>query len=134
MVQENDMASVFFYLLGVLCGLPLFMQIVYPLFGLVPKARQILKEEEREKSLLTSVLLFSPVVWTTVLLFSVLIVTRYFPFYWKPYMFGLVTVLGFVIIFVQRRKQDIEDDMIRKVKDRLKLTDSDAAPPAPWED
>jgi hypothetical protein len=128
------MAFVFFFLVGVLCGLPLFMQILYPLFGLVPKARRLLKEEEREKSLLTSVLLFSPVVWTTVLLFSVLIVSRYFPNYWKPYMLGLVTVLGFVIMFVQRRKQDIEDDMINKVKDRLKLTDSDTAAKAPWEE
>jgi amino acid transporter len=130
------MAVVFFFLIGVLCGLPLFMQIVYPLFGLVPKARRLLKEEEREKSLLTTVLLFSPVVWTTVLLFSVLIVSRYFPNYWKPYVLGLVTVLGFVIIFVQLRKQDVEDDMIKKVKDRLKLTDSDSdtAAKAPWEE
>ena len=128
------MTVVFFFLLGVLCGLPLFMQIVYPLFSLVPKARRLLKDEEREKSLLTSVLLFSPVVWTTVLLFSFLIVARYFPGYWKPYMLGLVTVLAFVIFFVQRRRQDIEDDMIRKVKDRLKLTNSDAASRAPWEE
>lgn len=128
------MAIVFFFLLGALCGLPLFMQIVYPLFSLVPKARRLLKDEEREKSLLTSVLLFSPVVWTTVLLFSLLIVARYFPGYWKPYMLGLVTVLGFVVFFVQRRRQDIEDDMIRKVKDRLKLTDSDTAPHSRWEE
>jgi hypothetical protein len=125
---------VFFYLLGVLCGLPLFMQIVYPLFSLVPKARKLLKDEEREKSLLTSVLLFSPVVWTTVLLFSLLIVARYFPAYWKPYLFGQVTILAFVVFFVQRRRQDIEDDMIRKVKDRLKLTDSDTATQSRWEE
>lgn len=128
------MTVVFFFLLGVLCGLPLFMQIVYPLFSLVPKARRLLKDEEREKSLLTSVLLFSPVVWTTVLLFSLLIVARYFPVYWKPYMLGMVTVFGFVVFFVQRRRQDIEDDMIRKVKDRLKLTDSDSATKSLWEE
>lgn len=127
------MGIVLFFFIGVLCGLPLFMQIVYPLFSLVPKARRILREEEREKSILTSVLLFSPVVWTTVLMFSILIVARYFPGYWKPYMFGLLTVFVFVVFFVQRRRQDIEDDMIRKVKDRLKLTDSDAATKPPWE-
>ena len=127
------MAIVFFFLLGFLCGLPVFMQIVYPLFSLVPKARKMLKDEEREKSLLTSVLLFTPVVWTTVLLFSLLIVIRYFPGYWKPYMFGLATVFTFVVFFVRRRKQDIEDDMIRKVKDRLKLTDSDSPSRVPWE-
>jgi len=127
------MATVLFFLLGFLCGLPVFMQIVYPLFSLVPKARKMLKEEEREKSLLTSVLLFTPVVWTTVLLFSLLIVVRYFAAYWKPYMFGLATVFTFVVFFVRRRKQDIEDDMIRKVKDRLKLTDSDSPSRPPWE-
>ena len=127
------MATVLFFLLGFLCGLPVFMQIVYPLFSLVPKARKMLKEEEREKSLLTSVLLFTPVVWTTVLLFSLLIVVRYFAAYWKPYMFGLATVFTFVVFFVRRRKQDIEDDMIRKVKDRLKLTDSDTPSRPPWE-
>jgi len=127
------MAIVLFFLVGFLCGLPVFMQIVYPLFSLVPKARKMLKDEEREKSLLTSVLLFTPVVWTTVLLFSLLIVIRYFPGYWKPYMFGLATVFTFVVFFVRRRKQDIEDDMIRKVKDRLKLTDSDSPSRVPWE-
>lgn len=127
------MGIVLFFFIGVLCGLPLFMQIVYPLFSLVPKARRILREEEREKSILTSVLLFSPVVWTTVLMFSILIVARYFPGYWKPYMFGLLTVFVFVVFFVQRRRQDIEDDMIRKVKDRLKLTDSDSPSRPPWD-
>ena len=127
------MAIVFFFLVGFLCGLPVFMQIVYPLFSLVPKARKMLRDEEREKSLLTTVLLFTPVVWTTVLLFSLLIVVRYFPAYWKPYMFGLATVFAFVVFFVRRRKVDIEDDMIRKVKDRLKLTDSDSPSRPPWE-
>jgi len=127
------MATLFFFILGFLCGLPVFMQIVYPLFSLVPKARKMLRDEEREKSLLTSVLLFTPVVWTTVLLFALLIVVRYFPAYWKPYMFGLVAVFGFVVFFVRRRKVDIEDDMIRKVKDRLKLTDSDSPSRPPWE-
>jgi hypothetical protein len=116
----------FFFLLGVGCGLPLFTRIIYPLFSLVPKARKILREEEREKSLMTSVLLFSPVVWTTVLLFSILIVARYFPAYSKPYLLGLGTILAFVIFFVLRRRQDIEDDMIRKFKERLKLTGSDS--------
>ena len=73
------------------------------------------------------------VVWTTVLLFSLRIVIRYFPAYWKPYMLGLATVFAFVVFFVRRRKQDIEDDMIRKVKDRLKLTDSDSPSRVPWE-
>jgi hypothetical protein len=126
--------TVFFFFVGVLCGLPLFMQIVYPLFSLVPKARRLLKDEEREKSLLTSILLFSPVVWTTVLLFSILIVARYFPDYWKPYLLGLATVFAFVVFFVQRRRQDIEDDMIRKVKDRLKLTNSDTTTQPTWEE
>ena len=128
------MAAVLFFLIGMLCGLPLFMQIVYPLFSLVPKARRFLKDEERERSLLTSILLFSPVVWTTVLLFSLLIVFRYFPDYVKPFLFGLVTILAFVVLFVQRRTQDIEDDMIRKVRDRLKLTDSDTGTQARWEE
>jgi hypothetical protein len=127
------MTVVFFFLIGFLCGLPVFMQIVYPLFSLVPKARKMLRDEEREKSLLTSVLLFTPVVWTTVLLFALLIVVRYFPAYWKPYMFGLVAVFGFVVFFVRRRTVDIEDDMIRKVKDRLKLTDSDSPSKPPWD-
>jgi hypothetical protein len=48
-------------------------------------------------------------------------------------MLGLVTVFAFVVFFVRRRKQDIEDDMIRKVKDRLKLTDSDSPSKPPWE-
>jgi hypothetical protein len=48
-------------------------------------------------------------------------------------MFGLATVFFFVVFFVRRRKQDIEDDMIKKVKDRLKLTDSDSPSRVPWE-
>ena len=84
------------FLIGGAFGLIVFMQIVYPLFSLVPKVRRILREEEREKSILVSLLFFSPVVWTTVLLFSILLVVRYFPAYWKPYMLGLFTVLVFV--------------------------------------
>ncbi len=88
--------SVIVFLVGSVFGLIVFMQIVYPLFSLVPKVRKILREEEREKSILLSLLLFTPVVWTTVLLFSILVVVRYFPDYWKPYMLGLAMILVFV--------------------------------------
>ena len=121
------------FLIGAAFGLVVFMQIVYPLFSLVPKVRRILREEEREKSILVSLLFFAPVVWTTVLLFSILLVVRYFPLYWKPYMLGLVTVLVFVFFFVERRNEDVEDEMITKVKDRMKLTGSDSSSKPPWE-
>jgi hypothetical protein len=121
------------FLIGGAFGLIVFMQIVYPLFSLVPKVRRILREEEREKSILVSLLFFAPVVWTTVLLFSILLVVRYFPAYWKPYMLGLVTVLVFVFFFVERRNEDVEDEMITKVKERMKLTGSDSSSKPPWE-
>jgi hypothetical protein len=125
--------SVVVFLVGAVFGLIVFMQIVYPLFSLVPKVRRLLREEEREKSILLSLLFFSPVVWTTVLLFSILLVIRYFPAYWKPYMLGLATVLVFVLFFVQRRNEEVEDEMITKVKDRMKLTGSDSSSKPPWE-
>lgn len=121
------------FVVGAVFGLIVFMQIVYPLFSLVPKVRRLLREEEREKSILLSLLFFSPVVWTMVLLFSILLVVRYFPAYWKPYMLGLGTVLVFVFFFVQRRNEEVEDEMITKVKDRMKLTGSDSSSKPPWE-
>jgi cytochrome c biogenesis protein CcdA len=121
------------FVVGAVFGLIVFMQIVYPLFSLVPKVRRLLREEEREKSILLSLLFFSPVVWTTVLLFSILLVIRYFPAYWKAYMLGLGTVLIFVLFFVQRRNEEVEDEMITKVKDRMKLTGSDSSSKPPWE-
>ena len=124
--------SVIVFLVGAAFGLIVFMQIVYPLFSLVPKVRRILREEEREKSILVSLLFFAPVVWTTVLLFSILLVVRYFPAYWKPYMLGLATVLVFVF-FVERRNEEVEDEMITKVKGRMKLTGSDSSSKPPWE-
>ncbi len=127
------MALVLFFIIGFMCGLPVFMQIVYPLFSLVPKVRRILREEEREKSILLSLLFFSPVVWTTVLLFSILLVVRYFPGYWKPYMLGLAMILVFVFFFIHRRNEEVEDEMITKVKDRMKLTGSDSSSKPPWE-
>ena len=125
--------SVMVFVAGAGFGLIIFMQIVYPLFSLVPKVRKILREEEREKSILLSLLFFTPVVWTTVLLFSILLVVRYFPSYWKPYMLGLGTVLVFVFFFVERRNEEVEDEMITKVKDRMKLTGSDSSSKPPWE-
>ena len=125
--------AVFVFLVGAGFGLIVFMQIVYPLFSLVPKVRRILREEEREKSILLSLLFFSPVVWTTVLLFSILLVVRYFPAYWKPYMLRLGMILVFVFFFVQRRNEEVEDEMITKVKDRMKLTGSDSSSKPPWE-
>lgn len=125
--------SVLVFAVGAGFGLIIFMQIVYPLFSLVPKVRRILREEEREKSILLSLLFFTPVVWTTVLLFSILLVVRYFTSYWKPYMLGLATVLVFVFFFVERRNEEVEDEMITKVKDRMKLTGSDSSSKPPWE-
>ena len=130
---EDIWVSVIVFLVGATLGLIVFMQIVYPLFSLVPKVRRILNEEEREKSILLSLLFFTPVVWTTVLLFSILLVVRYFPIYWKPYMLGLGTVLIFVFFFVERRNEEVEDEMITKVKDRMKLTGSDSSSKPPWE-
>jgi MFS family permease len=125
MTSDTWMAIIVF-LVGAVFGLIVFMQIVYPLFSLVPKVRRILRQEEREKSILLSLLFFSPVVWTTVLLFSILLVVRYFPAYWKPYMLGLAMVFVFVVFFLHRRNEEVEDEMITKVKDRMKLTGSDS--------
>lgn len=125
--------SVAVFVVGSVFGLIVLMQIVYPLFSLVPKVRRILRDEEREKSILLSLLFFSPVVWTMLLLFSILLVFRYFPSYWKPYVLGLVTVLVFVFFFVHRRNEEVEDEMITKVKDRMKLTGSDSSSRPPWE-
>jgi len=132
-MTEDIWVSVVVFLVGAVLGLVVFMQIVYPLFSLVPKVRKILHEEEREKSILLSLLFFTPVVWTTVLLFSILLVVRYFPVYWKPYILGLGTVLIFVFFFVERRNEEVEDEMITKVKDRMKLTGSDSSSKPPWE-
>ena len=130
---EDIWVSVIVFLVGSIFGLIAFMQIVYPLFSLVPKVRRILRDEEQEKSILLSLLFFSPVVWTTVLLFSILLVVRYFPAYGKPYMLGLAFVLIFVFFFVHRRNEEVEDEMITKVKDRMKLTGSDSSSKPPWE-
>lgn len=132
--MSTDMwLSIIVFLVGAIFGLIVFMQIVYPLFSLVPKVRRLLREEEREKSILLSLLFFSPVVWTTVLLFSILLVFRFFPAYWKPYLLGLGMVFIFVLFFVQRRNEEVEDEMITKVKDRMKLTGSDSSSKPPWE-
>jgi MFS family permease len=132
MTQDSWIGAIVF-LVGAVFGLIVFMQIVYPLFSLVPKVRKILREEEREKSVLLSLLFFAPVVWTTVLLFSILLVVRYFPAYWKPYMLGLGLVLIFVVFFLYKRDEEVEDEMITKVKDRMKLTGSDPPTKPPWE-
>ncbi len=132
-MTADSWISLIVFLVGAVFGLIVFMQIVYPLFSLVPKVRRILREEEREKSVLLSLLFFSPVVWTTVLLFSILLVFRYFPNYWKPYMLGLAMVLVFVFFFLHRRNEEVEDEMITKVKDRMKLTGSDSSSKPPWE-
>ena len=132
-MEADIWVSAIVFLVGVVLGLVVFMQIVYPLFSLVPKVRRILSEEEREKSILLSLLFFTPVIWTTVLLFSILLVVRYFPTYWKPYMLGLGTILIFVFFFVERRNEEVEDEMITKVKDRMKLTGSDSSSKPPWE-
>ena len=132
-MTEGSWISVIVFLVGAVFGLIVFMQIVYPLFSLVPKVRRILREEEREKSVLLSLLFFSPVVWTIVLFFSILLVFRYFPGYWKPYMLGLAMTLVFVFFFVHRRNEEVEDEMITKVKDRMKLTGSDSSSKPPWE-
>jgi hypothetical protein len=130
---SNTWTAVIVFLIGAVFGLVVFMQIVYPLFSLVPKVRRILHEEEREKSIFVSLLFFSPVIWTTVLLFSILLVVRYFPAYWKPYMLGLGMILVFVVFFLHRRNEEVEDEMITKVKDRMKLTGSDPPSKPPWE-
>jgi hypothetical protein len=132
-MTADTWVGVIVFLVGAVFGLIVFMQIVYPLFSLVPKVRKILREEEREKSVLLSLLFFSPVVWTTVLLFSILLVVRYFPQYWKPYLLGLVMVFVFVLFFLYRRDEQVEDEMITKVKDRMKLTGSDPPTKPPWE-
>jgi MFS family permease len=132
-MNADSWTAVIVFIVGCVVGLVVFMQIVYPLFSLVPKVKRILREEEREKSILLSLLFFTPVVWTTVLLFSLLLVIRYFPSYWKPYTMGLGLVFVFVVFFLYRRNEEVEDEMITKVKDRMKLTGSDPPSKPPWE-
>jgi MFS family permease len=132
-MTQDAWIGVIVFLVGAVFGLIVFMQIVYPLFSLVPKVRKLLREEEREKSVLLSLLFFAPVVWTTVLLFSILLVVRYFPAYWKPYLLGLGLIFIFVLFFLYKRDEEVEDEMITKVKDRMKLTGSDPPTKPPWE-
>ncbi len=132
-MEGNLSVTIAVYVVGVVFGLVVFMQIVYPLFSLVPKVKRMLRDEKREQSILLSLLFFTPVVWSMVLLFSILLVLRYLPAYGKAYLGGLGTILVFVLFFVSRRSEEPEDEMITRVKDRMKMTDSDHSRRPPWE-
>ena len=41
-------------------------------------------------------------------------------------MLGLGLVFFFVLFFLHRRNEEVEDEMITKVKDRMKMTGSDS--------
>ena len=48
-------------------------------------------------------------------------------------MLGLALIFVFVLFFLHRRDEKVEDEMITKVKDRMKLTGSDPPTKPPWE-
>lgn len=114
--------DILIFTLGLGFGFVAFSQIVYPLVTLIPKVRVLLRADRHQRSLLVTFLLLAPAVWAVILTSSVLLVRRYLPMQNRAYLFGLVVVLLLVFFHIPKRNQDLEKDLLHRLRSCIRLS------------
>lgn len=101
-------------------GLFGFSQIIYPLFVALPKIRKLQKENKFKKPIPIYTILLAPIIWTILIVGSILIVQNYFLNYQRTYLIALGIMLVVVIAQIPKKNKDLEVDFMETWKDYLK--------------
>lgn len=112
--------SIIIFIIGLGFGLFGFSQIIYPLFFALPKIKKLKKENKLKKPIPLYTILLAPLIWTVLIVGSVLIVYKYFPNYQYTYLIALGMMLVVVIAQIPKKNKDLEADFMDTWKNYLK--------------
>ena len=106
--------------IGLIFGLFAFSQIVFPLFVAWPKAKKLERENKLKKPIPVYTFLLPVLIWSVLLIGSIILVQNYFAEYLKLYYI----VLGFIFVAtvaqIPMKNRDLEADMQDSFKPYLK--------------
>lgn len=105
---------------GSIFGLFAFSQIVFPLFVAWPRAKKLERENKLKKPIPVYTFLLPVLVWSVLLIGSIILIRNYFAEYLKLYYI----VLGFIFVVtvaqIPMKNRDLEADMQDSFKPYLK--------------
>jgi O-antigen/teichoic acid export membrane protein len=107
-------------IIGLFFGLFAFSQIIYPLFSAWPRAKKLEREGKLIKSIPIVTFIVSPIIWSILLISSILIVNNYFSDYTKLYYIMLGFILIVVIAQIPKQNRDLDADFKDSWKQYLK--------------
>lgn len=108
------------FIIGLGFGLFGFSQIIYPLFFVLPKIKRLQKENKLKKPIPIYTVLLAPIIWTILIIGSILIVQSYFSNYQGTYLIALGIMLVVVIAQIPKKNKNLEVDFMETWKDYLK--------------
>jgi len=114
--------SIIIFIIGLGFGLFAFSQIIYPLFFALPKAKKLQMENKLKKPIPINTILLAPIIWSILLIGSILLVLKYFSDYQGVYFISLGIMLIIVIAQIPKKNKDLEIDFMETWKDYLKNT------------
>jgi len=105
---------------GLIFGLFAFSQIVYPLFVAWPRAKKLERENKLKRPIPVYTFLLPVVIWSVLLIGSVVLMRSYFPEHLRLYYI----VLGFIFVVtvaqIPMKNRDLEADVQDLFKRYLK--------------
>jgi hypothetical protein len=84
--------------------------IIYPLFYAFPKAKKLQRENKLKKPIPLYTILVAPLIWSILLVGSILLVLKYFPSYRIAYFISLGLILIVIIYQIPNKNKDLEID------------------------
>ena len=107
-------------IVGLIFGLFAFSQIVFPLFVSWPRAKKLERENKLKKPIPFYTFLLPVLIWSVLLIGSIILVRNYFVEYLKLYYI----VLGFIFVVtvaqIPMKNRDLEADIQGSFKPYLK--------------
>jgi hypothetical protein len=112
--------GIILFIIGLGLGLFGFSQIIYPIFFVLPKITKLRKENKLKKPIPMYTVLLAPIIWTILIIVSILIVQNYFSNYRNTYLIAFGIMLVVVIAQIPKKNKDLEVDFMETWKDYLK--------------
>jgi len=105
---------------GLIFGLFAFSQIIFPLFVAWPKAKKLQRENKLKRPIPVYTFLLPVIIWSVLLIGSIILVRNYFPEYLKLYYIVLGFILVVTIAQIPMKNPDLEADAQDLFKPYLK--------------
>lgn len=96
--MAQSLLSILFLFLGLCWGFLCLSRTLVPVFATIPRLKEIRDYTKLEEPMLLYTLLRNAVIWATLLVFSIVLVMKFFPQFRAPYAWGFCIALFYMLM------------------------------------